>query len=258
VSTFTRALLRPPGPGFERGLTRADLGTPDLALARRQHEEYARALEQAGLQLVRLPADEHHPDSTFVEDTAVLLPGAALMTLPGAESRRGEVPAIRAALEPFFTVREAIHPPGTLDAGDVCVADGRVFIGLSERTNEEGTRQLSEWLENWGHISILIDVRDYPGLLHLKSGLAYLGGEDLVASEPLADHPALRGYRVLRTKPGEEYGANCLALGELVLIPSGHPRLAETLERAGYRTQALELSEFRKLDGGLSCLSLRF
>jgi dimethylargininase len=257
---FTRALVRPPGDNFAAGLTTAGLGAPDLALARGQHEAYVRTLEACGLAVTRLPADETHPDSTFVEDTALVTACGALLTRPGAESRRGEIAAVARALEVFFPAAETetTHAPGTLDAGDVCEADGHFFIGVSERTNDEGARQLADWLAWRGFTSATVDIRATPGLLHLKSGLAHLGGRRLLAVDALVGHPALAGWEVLRAPVGEDYAANCVRVNEVVLAPAGFPKAAALLRSAGLRVVALDVSEFRKMDGGLSCLSLRW
>ena len=172
---FTRAIVRPPGRNFAGGLTTSGLGPPDLDRAVSQHRAYVETLRLCGLEVVQLPADETHPDSTFVEDAAVCAASGAIITRPGAESRRGEIASIRAALRLYFPLPASIHAPGTLDGGDVCAAGDTVFIGLSERTNEAGARQLSAWLEGLGFEVRLVDIRGSAGLLHLKSGLAFLG-----------------------------------------------------------------------------------
>jgi dimethylargininase len=257
---FTRALVRPPGDTFSAGLTTAGLGAPDVALARAQHEAYVRALADCGLAVTRLPADEAHPDSTFVEDAALVTARGALLTRPGAESRRGEVAAVGRALAEFFPAveTETVRAPGTLDAGDVCEAGGHFFIGVSERTNDEGARQLATWLARRGFTSATVDIRGLPGLLHLKSGLAHLGGRRLFAVAALARHPALRGWDVLCMPPGEDYAANCVLVNDAVLAPAGFPLMATALLALGLRVVELDVSEFRKMDGGLSCLSLRW
>jgi len=255
---FRNAIVRPPSPNFGDGHTTVDLGAPDHALALLQHEAYCAALERCGLELTRLPADPRHPDSTFVEDTAVLAGGRVILTRPGAASRKGEVAGIRETLARFHDRLEAIEEPGTLDGGDVCEADGHVFIGLSHRTNEEGARQLAAFLADAGMTSATIDVRAIPGILHLKSGLAYVGRGRVVAIEALAADPAFDRYQVLTVDPHENYAANCVLVGDRILIPSEHPRTLAALERLGLEPIALDASEFRKMDGGLSCLSLRF
>src|ERR1700758_2321636 len=137
------AIVRPPSATFARGLTSADLGAPDIARARAQHATYCDALEQCGVELIRLPADEAFPDSTFVEDTAVLTPECAVVTRPGAPSRGGETAAIEAVLLGWFSTCHRIEEPGTLEGGDVCRAGDHFFIGVSERTNADGAHQLA-------------------------------------------------------------------------------------------------------------------
>jgi dimethylargininase len=255
---FRNAIVQPPAPNFGDGHTTVDLGAPDHALALIQHEAYCAALERCGLTLTRLPADPGHPDSTFVEDVAILTDGRAMLTRPGAASRKGEVAAIKEALARFYDRLEAIETPGTLDGGDVCETDRHVFIGLSKRTNGEGARQLAAFLAEGGITSATIDVCAIPGILHLKSGLAYVGGGRVVAIEALAAHPALEGYQVLTVEPGEDYAANCVLVNDRILVPSEHPRSLAALEHLGLEPITLDMSEFRKMDGGLSCLSLRF
>ena len=256
--TFTRAIVRPPGTTFADGLTTAGLGPPDLPLALAQHEAYVRALEACGLSVTRLPADDRFPDSTFVEDTAVLARGLAVLCRPGAPSRAGEVEAIRPAIEAAFDAVTAIEPPGTVDGGDVCEAGGHVFIGVSERTNEEGGRQLAAHLATRGLGATLVDVRGIPGLLHLKSGIAWLGGRTLALARPFADRPEFAGWEVLHVPAGEEYAANAVLVNGRLLVAAGYPLFEAAVRARGLPTAVLDMSEFRKLDGGLSCLSLRF
>ena len=255
---MNRAIVRPPASSFASGLTTARLGAPDLETALSQHEKYCEALGACGLVLTRLPADPRYPDSTFVEDTAILTPRLAVLTRPGADSRRGEVESMAAALSPFFADHRSIDPPGTLDGGDVCEAGDRYFIGVSHRTNEAGARQLAEILGEMGLASTLVDVRSTPGILHLKSGIAWLGENRLAAIEALADREELRGFELVRVPPGEEYAANCVRVNDALLIATGFPSVEGKLRGLGYVCHALEMSEFRKMDGGLSCLSLRF
>ena len=256
--TFTRAIVRPPGRTFADGLTTAGLGLPDLPLALAQHAAYVAALEACGLAVTRLPADDRFPDSTFVEDTAVLARGLAVLCRPGAPSRAGEVEAIRPALEAFFPSPAAIASPGTVDGGDVCEAGDHVFIGVSERTNEEGARQLASHLATRGLGASLVDVRGIPGLLHLKSGIAWLGGRTLVLTAALASRPELAGWDPLPVPPGEDYAANAVLVNGRVLLAAGFPRFEAAVRALGLPVLPLDVSEYRKLDGGLSCLSLRF
>jgi dimethylargininase len=255
---FSRAVVRPPAATFAAGITSSGLGAPDLALALEQHEAYCQALERLGLSLVRLAPDPAFPDSTFVEDAAIATTRGAMLTRPGAASRAGEVAALRVALDPWFPELGAITAPGTVDGGDVCEAGSHFFIGLSARTNAEGAAQLAAWLEQRGFGSSVIDIRHMPSLLHLKTGISWLGDRRLLAMDEVAGHEALGGWEVVRIPAGEEYAANCLRINDVVVIPQGCPRTASLLGGLGYEVVALDMSEYRKMDGGLSCLSVRW
>jgi len=254
---FDRALVRPPAANFAEGLTTAGLGAPDVARALEQHAEYCRALERCGLALTRLDPDPRHPDSTFVEDTAVVVGGRALLTRPGAPSRAGEVDAIAPELARELARVDRITAPGTLDGGDICETAGLVLAGRSARTNDEGIRQLAAWLEAAGLPVAVIDIREIANILHLKSGLSWLGEGRLAVIDALADHPALAGFQRVRVAPAEAYAANCVRVNQRLLVPAGHPRFQAELAALGYRVESLAMGEFRKMDGGLTCLSVR-
>ena len=256
--SWARAIVRPPGTTFADGLTTAGLGPPELPAALAQHAAYVRALGECGLEVVTLPADDRFPDSTFVEDTAVLARGLAVLCRPGAPSRAGEVEAIRGAVESFFPDPAAIEAPGTVDGGDVCEAGDHFFIGVSERTNEAGARQLATLLATRGLTSTLVDVRGVPGLLHLKSGIAWLGGGTLALADALSSRPEFAGWTPLHVASEEAYAANAVLVNGRVLVAEGFPRFAASVRALGLPVVPLDMSEFRKLDGGLSCLSLRF
>jgi len=255
---FRHAIVRLPGSNFASGLSTGTYGAPDYSLALHQHARYCRALEQCGLTLTVLEPDLRYPDSTFVEDTAVLVKECAVLTYPGAPTRSGEVEAIRRTIDSAFDRVEAILPPGTLDGGDICEAENHFLIGISERTNEEGARQLAEFLKRHGYTSAAVDIRGMQGILHLKSGLAYVGDNTLVVTGALANCAALQGFQQDRVPREEEYAANCIRVNEDVLVAAGFPKLKASLEGLGYRLLEVEMSEFQKMDGGLSCLSLRY
>jgi dimethylargininase len=258
LESFTRAIVCPPAGNFSQGLTTADLGAPNYQRALTQHEDYCGALEQCGLTLIGLEADPRHPDSTFVEDTAVLTREYAILARPGAPSRTGEVARVRDVLADFYPSLFSIQPPGTLDGGDVCEAGNHFFIGISERTNEAGAQQLAELLAQFGCTASLIDIRGLRSILHLKSGLSYLGDNRLAVIEALVNRSEFRGYDLVRVDNSEMYAANCIRVNGHVLLASGHPILAGKLRELGYQTITLDMTEFQKMDGGLSCLSLRF
>jgi len=260
---FTKAIVRDPVPNYADGLSTGALGKPDYARALRQHTAYCEALEACGLELTRLAADERFPDSTFVEDTAVIVQELAvgkasaiqvILTRPGAASRVGEMESIKEALSVFCPQLKSIHEPGTLDGGDVCEAGNHFFIGVSERTNEAGAEQLAELLTGCGCTSRLVDIRNVKDLLHLKSGLAYLDENRLAVIETLGNRKEFHGYELVRVPAGEEYAANCVRINDQVLIAAGYPVFERTLRDRGYKTSMLEMSEFQKMDGGLSCL----
>jgi len=255
---FTRAIVRPPAATFAAGITSSGLGLPDLALALEQHEAYCRTLERLGLDLVRLAPDSDFPDSTFVEDAAIVTTHGAILTRPGAASRVGEVAALRPALGTWFPDLAAITTPGTVDGGDVCEAGQHFFIGLSERTNPEGAAQLGDWLRRHRFTSTVIDLRAMPRLLHLKTGLSWLGGRRLLATGEIAGHEALNGWDVVQVPEGEDYAANCIWVNDALLVAEGFPATSALLGTLGYDVLPLAISEFRKMDGGLSCLSLRW
>jgi len=255
---FTRAIVRPPAATFAAGLTTSGLGPPDLALALEQHEAYCQTLERLRLALVRLAPDAEFPDSTFVEDAAIVTTRGAMVTRPGAPSRAGEVAAVGTALGRWFPELEAITAPGTVDGGDVCEAGPHFFIRLSARTNGEGAAQLADWLEQRGFGSSVIDIRRMPGLLHLKTGLSWLGERRLLAIDEIAGHEALRGWEIVRTSEGEDYAANCIRINEALLVADGFPATSAQLSELGYDLIPLAMSEFGKMDGGLSCLSVRW
>lgn len=255
---FRRAIVRPPPTTFAEGLTKSGLGAPDYKLAQHQHEKYCEALATCGLEVIELPADERFPDSTFVEDTAVITAHGAILTRPGAPSRAGEVESIGKSLAQYFPVLDRIEAPGTVDGGDICEAGKTLFIGISDRTNEVGARQLAGWARQAGYETKCVSLSGLPQLLHLKSGLAYVGDTRLVVTRELAGHPSLSEYELITVESAESYGANCVRINDYVLVAAGHPVLAARLSQAGYQTLELAMSEFQKMDGGLSCLSLRF
>jgi dimethylargininase len=177
-------------------------------------------------------------------------------------------------LADFFPALSEIQTPGTLDGGDVCEAGNHFFVGISERTNEAGARQLAELLAPHGYTTSFVDIRQSgtgvppaahaqdarvtPELLHLKSGLAYLGDNRLIVTDALANRAEFFGYDLIPVQSNEEYAANCVRVNDYVLLVAGCPRFAERLREFGFQTIALEMTEFQKMDGGLSCLSLRF
>jgi len=252
---FTRAIVRKPGKSFVKGITTANLGKPNLSRALAQHDAYIAALSQCGLDVTVLGADERYPDSTFIEDTAVLTRRFAVMTNPGAESRNGETQVNRPAVQQFYESVTAIEPQGTLDGGDVMAVNRHHFIGLTARTNAGGARQLITLLEQHGYTGSTVSLESF---LHLKTGVSWIGGRHLLVAGELIGHPAFRDFDIISVPPGEVYAANCLRINDRVLIPAGFARTRQALAERGYALIETDMSEFQKMDGGLSCLSLRF
>ena len=255
---FRHAIVRPPGATYAQGLTSSGEGAPDLARALEQHRLYCEALESCGLSLHPAPTDDACPDGTFVEDTAVIAGQMAVITRPGAPSRQGETASIVPVLRQFDLEMNEIVAPGTVDGGDVAQVEDHFYIGISQRTNAQGAEQLERIVRRHGYSASAIDIRASRTLLHLKSGLSSLGDGYLIVTRELIDHPELKRYALLETPAEEDYAANCVRVNERVLLAAGYARVAAMLEGVGYKTLALTMSEFRKMDGGLSCLSLRF
>jgi len=255
---FSRAIVRPPSENFADGLTSARLGVPIFESALVQHRAYCQALALCGLTLIELEPDPRYPDSTFVEDTAIVTENLGVITNPGAESRKGEVFSMAETLAQYYDQLDRIRPPGTLDGGDVCQIDRHFLIGISDRTNEEGAGQLSAFLGAAGFTSSHVDIRGIDVLLHLKSGITYLGDGRLLVADSLTGRPEFDGYEIVGVPAGEEYAANCIRVNDHVLFAKGFPKLKATLNDLGYKLIELDMSEFEKMDGGLSCLSLRF
>lgn len=255
---FHHAIVRPPGEEYAEGLTSSSEGRPDVAKALTQHAAYCQALRACGLTVHEMPAKDGYPDGTFVEDTALIAARVTIATRPGAESRRGEVSSVAALLARLRGSLEAIEVPGTLDGGDVCQVDEHFFIGISARTNEAGAAQLRAILSRHAYSSSIVDMRAQPKFLHLKSGIAYLGGRRFAGVHDLQRLCGIADEEFLEVAEKESYAANCIQVNDRVIIAAGYPDMAQALTARGYRIEALDMSEFRKMDGGLSCLSLRF
>lgn len=158
----------------------------------------------------------------------------------------------------FFDEIKSIKSPGRVDGGDICEAGDHFFIGVSNRTNEEGAQQLAEILWSYGYTSEFIDVRNVKSILHLKSGLAYLGKKQMVVIDELISLSEFKGFELVRVEKSDEYAANCVEVNDRLLVAAGYPSLSQRLQDRGFETIEVEMSEFQKMDGGLSCLSLRF
>ena len=252
---FKKAIVRKPCKNFVHGLTSVSLGKPDYRLALKQHQKYIEALDECGLKVIVLDADENYPDSVFVEDTALLTPHCAIITNPGAPSRNGEITKMQRVIEKQFSNLEYIKAPGTLEAGDIMMTNKYFYIGLSERTNRDGANQLINILKKYNLSGLALNVEN---TLHLKSGVSYLENNNLLSVAGFSSKQEFQKFNVITVDDDESYAANSLWINDKVLIPKGYPKTKEKIEKAGYITIDIDVSEFRKLDGGLSCLSLRF
>ena len=257
---FTTAIVKTPASTFAQGISSGLNGTPDLEKTFAQHKAYCQAIEQCGLQLIILEADSLYPDSTFVEDIAIVAKGFAIITNPGNELRKGEIQAVESCVKtsPSFQRLYRITSPGTLDGGDICEADGSFYIGISQRTNPAGAEQLAQFLFKEGFSSTVVDIRNIPSLLHLKSGIAYLSNGQIILINELKNLDVFKHMHIIEVEAAENYAANCILVNQTVLIARGFPKLQLTIEKLGYKIFSLDMSEFQKMDGGLSCLSLRF
>ncbi len=252
---FSNAIVRKPGKSMANGLSNAQLGIPDYQKALDQHGAYVTALRNCGLEVKVLDADENFPDSTFVEDAALLTPNCAIIMNPGAFSRRGEIKGIKKVVKDYYADIEEVLLPGTVEAGDVMMLGNHFYIGISERTNLNGAEQLIHFLNKYGMSGSVIKLEK---VLHLKTGVAYLENNNLVACGEFLTNPEFRKFNILEIPEDESYAANCVWINDHVLIPIGFPKAKQKIKNAGYSIKELEMSEFQKLDGGLSCLSLRF
>ena len=252
---FKNAIVRTPSKSMVNGLSSAGLGLPNYELALEQHQNYIKALRSCGLEVLVLEALENYPDSTFVEDVALLSNACAIITNPGAESRKGEIEDIQDALKKFYTNIEEIKSPGTVEAGDIMMVGSHFYIGLSERTNNNGAQQTIKYLEKYGMTGSTVSMEK---VLHLKTGLAYLKHNNLVACGEFLKKKEFQKFNIIEIKESDAYSANCIWVNDKVLLPKGFSKTNETISKAGYEIIEVDVSEFQKIDGGLSCLSLRF
>lgn len=252
---FKNAIVKRPCAEMVNGLTGADLGKPDYHKALIQHDRYIEVLKECSLNVKVLEADSRFPDSTFIEDVALCTPECAVITNPGAASRNGETACMFDILAGYYKNIERITAPGTLDAGDVMMAGKHFYIGISERTNNQGAEQLIAILNKYGMNGTKIPLKE---MLHLKTGLSYLENNNLLIYGEYVINPEFEKFNRIIIDKEEAYSANSLWINGNVLVPAGYPNTKKKIENAGYKVIEVDTSEFRKLDGGLSCLSLRF
>ncbi len=254
---LTNAIVKKPGKSMVDGISKSNLGKPDYEKAVIQHNNYIKALEKAGLEVTVLEAEEDYPDSVFVEDPAIVTSDFAVITNPGADSRKGETEAIESAIKEFYSVDNIhrIESPATLDGGDIIQVNNILYAGISDRTNTAGVEQLSEIAGNYGYKTFGIEIEN---MLHLKSGASYIGDDTVLITGMFLGRPGFLKYNQIILGDSEDYAANSVRVNDYLIIPSGYPMVKKKLEAAGFKLITLDVSEFRKLDGGLSCLSLRF
>ncbi len=253
---FTHAIVRKPGRSITLGLRAEDTGAPDWTLFTRHHAAYVDALVATGTAVTVLEPLEAFPDSVFVEDAALCLGEGAVLLRPGASSRRGEPQTLAPTLSRFYDQIDAVESPGFIDGGDVLTRERDILVGLSARTNRLGAEALREIVRPWGYrVRIL---RTPPDILHFKTDCSLLDEDTLLSTRRLSATGCFDGYRLIHTAEGEEAAANTVRCNDLVLMPKGFAKTADRLVQAGYTVKEIDNSEAAKLDGGMSCLSLRF
>lgn len=255
---FKNAVVRKPGHSLVNGITSApERGKPNYELSLKQHHAYIEALKSCGVKVTVLEADERFPDSCFVEDVAVVTKNCAIITNPGVTTRKGEEKEIVSVLKRFYLEDkiEYIKDPGTLEGGDVMIVGDHFYIGLSARTNKEGARQFIAILEKYGYTGSIIALKK---VLHLKTGLAYLENNNLLVAGEFVDNPIFDKFNKIIIDENESYSANCIWVNDKVLVPLGYEKTKKAIEAQGMEVILVDTSEYRKVDGGLSCLSLRF
>ncbi|VVS95173.1 amidinotransferase [Desulfoluna spongiiphila] len=251
---FQKAIVRIPCRNFAKGITTQSLGAPDYDTMLAQHTTYTETLKSLGLTVEVLEAEEAYPDAHFVEDTAVVFPEAAVITNPGADARKGEEVTIEKALAAHRPI-EKITAPGTVDGGDILMVGRHFFIGVSDRTNDEGAAQLGAIVTRHGYTWSAVPV---AAGLHFKSSVNYVGKNTLLVTETFQDRSELEGYTLLVLDPEEEYAGNTLLINDTLIMPKGYPKTRAKLEALELPIVEIDTSETRKMDGGLTCLSLRF
>ena len=253
---FTHAITRRPARSITNGLRAVDTGMPDLALMQDHHAAYVAALKATGATVVELDALDAYPDSVFVEDTALCLPQGAVVMRPGAPSRLGEAAEMAPHLRALYDQVVEIKGPGFIEGGDILVTAREILVGRSARTNASGIAELTALVTPWGHK--VREVLTPPDVLHFKTDCSLLAGDTILATKRLAASGCFEGYHVIKTTEGEEAAANSIRFNDVVIMPAGFPGTKSAIAAAGFHVVEIGNSECAKLDGGMSCLSLRF
>ena len=256
---FTRAITRKPCKALIDGITTSMFGEgkPDYDLALAQHDKYCEVLRSLGVDVLELPADERYPDSCFVEDPAVVMEHCAIITNPATDSRNGEREEIVDAIKKYYDDSQIFHieAPGTMEGGDVMQVGNHFFVGQSDRTNAEGARQFNEIVTKFGYTSSTVPVTEG---LHLKDFVIYLGNDNMLVSAVMNEAEAFQKYNRFVVDADELYAINSMNINDTILVPKGFPKTLKIIEDLGYPTVLVDTSEFGKIDGSLTCLSLRF
>ena len=226
----------------------------DMEKARAQHHAYEALLARLGAKVISLPEEPDLPDSMFVEDPAIVLDEVAVICPLGTETRRREAPSLAAALEPFRKLAY-VKLPGMLEGGDVLRIGKKIFVGLTERSNPEGIRQLAVIAEHHGYDLTAVPV---TGCLHLKSAVTYLGRSTLLGNRAWFQSKRFEGFEWVDVDPGEAHAGNALTIGESIVFPASFPKTRARIEAKGFRIESLDISELQKAESGLTCSSLLF
>jgi len=254
--TFTHAITRKPSKSIINGLRAVDTGAPSFETFQQHHADYIKALRSTGANVTELEALEEYPDSVFIEDDALCLPKGAVIMRPGAPSRLGEVNEIIQPLQELYGDVEHIKGPGFIEGGDILTTESEILVGLSARTNLAGVEELANITSKWGYKLRIVETP--ADVLHFKTDCSLLDENTILSTERLNASGCFAGYDVITTAEGEEACANSIRFNELVIMPDGFPKTAEKLVKKGYKVHFIGNTEAAKLDGGMSCLSLRF
>lgn len=247
------AVTREISPRFnECEITHIERTPIDVNAARIQHRGYVDALKTLGCDVLELPAQADLPDSVFVEDTAFILPETAVITRPGADSRKPETESIAQALSPHIPLL-FLREPATLDGGDVLVIGKRIFVGISTRSNEDAIRQLQELLGRYGYSVTGVPLRD---CLHLKSAVTRVDDSTLLINKNWLDTAFFTDYNLIEVDPSEPHAANCLPVGGSIIFPTAFPKTRAKLEKRGYKILSVDVDELAKAEGAVTCCSL--
>lgn len=253
---FSHAITRQPGESITHGLRDKDVGDPSPQRFMAEHEAYVEALKEAGVSVTVLPAWEEFPDSVFIEDSALCLPRCAVLMRPGAATRTGESAGMAAHLAGFYDDVLEIGEAGFIDGGDILTTETEIIVGLSARTNRAGAERLRDCVADRGHTVRILETPS--DILHFKTGCGLLDEETILVTRVMDETDFFDGYRTLQVPNGEEVAANAIRVNDRVFLSSGFPKTADMLVAAGYSVVSLETSQAALVDGGLSCLSLRF